>query len=410
MLQKNRPDIYLFNPTFEYAVANGNASWQPNKLLQKMENDLSTLPLFLSQPGDVILTNKIPSERFINSLKQINITSRQFIKKDTFTSNKIFIETKKNRLLPWGWSPAAHKLLSPIKNSCSAEFKNSPVFNWHHRQKHLYSRKFSLEILTSLITQFPDNLFISKEYLPKIVTDKPEFKKQIEEWEKIMVKAPWSSSGRGLQPVTKTPVHEKVWEKLLGIVSEQGFAIVEPFLNKEFDLAFQFQLEKRKVTFLGTSHFLTDKKGQYVGNSLNGLPQKVKNDMAEFIELVPGKIIKPLIETIESSELAKNYEGFFGVDTLIFRDRNNRLKINPCLEINVKQTMGLLSLQLEKLVVNNKKGEFKIYYKPGENFMRFAQTMEKKHPLKITNHKIESGFLAITEATETTLFGAYILV
>ncbi len=410
MLQKNRPDIYLFNPTFEYAVANGNASWQPNKLLQKMENDLSTLPLFFSQPGDVILTDKIPSKKFINSLKQINIASPHFSEKDTFTNNKVFIESDKNRLLPWGWSPAAHKLLSPLKNSCSAEFKDSPVFNWHVRQKHFYSRKFSLEILTSLLAKFPDERFISKEYLPKIVTGKPGFKKQIEEWEKIMVKAPWSSSGRGLQPVTKTPVHEKVWEKLLGIISEQGFAIVEPFLNKVFDLAFQFQLEKGRVTFLGTSHFLTNKKGQYVGNSLNGLPSKVENDVAEFIKLVRGKIIKPLIKIIESSELAKNYEGFFGVDTLIFRDRNNVLKINPCLEINVKQTMGLLSLQLEKLIVNNRKGEFKIYYQPGENFIKFAQTMERKYPLQITNRKIESGFLAITEATETTLFGAYILV
>ena len=54
-MTENLPDIYLFNPTCEYAVANGHTSWQPNRLLQKMEEDLGTLPLFFARPQDVIL-------------------------------------------------------------------------------------------------------------------------------------------------------------------------------------------------------------------------------------------------------------------------------------------------------------------------------------------------------------------
>jgi hypothetical protein len=41
------PDIYLFNPTCEMAVANSHTSWQPNLLLQKMEEDLVHCPSFL---------------------------------------------------------------------------------------------------------------------------------------------------------------------------------------------------------------------------------------------------------------------------------------------------------------------------------------------------------------------------
>jgi hypothetical protein len=36
--------------------------------------------------------------------------------------------------------------------------------------------------------------------------------------------------------------------------------------------------------------------------------------------------------------------------------------------------------------------------------------MEKEYPLKISHSRIESGFLALTEAAEDTLFGAYLLV
>jgi hypothetical protein len=409
-LKRKLPDIYFFNPTCEYAVANGNASWQPNKLLQKMEYDLSALPLWFAQPADFVLTGKIPSTKFIDSLKKLNFSPPGFIEKNSVSTNSKLTNTSINKLLPWGWSPAAHYFLSPFKNSCSAEFQKSPVFNWQPEYRDFYSRKFARTILKELISVFPNSSFITEEYLPEIATTKEEFETALNKWGKIIAKAPWSSSGRGLQPVTKTPVHEKVWEKLMGIVTDQGFAIAEPFLNKEFDLAFQFQLEKGKISFLGTSYFTTDKKGQYSGNSLNGLPSGIKKDVAEFVHLIPEKIINPLIEIIESTGLAKNYEGFFGVDTLIFRDKNGELKINPCLEINIKQTMGLLSLQLEKLIQNNKKGIFRTYYKPGVNFLQFVKTMEEKHPLTIFNHKIESGFFPLTEASETTLFGAYILV
>ena len=36
--------------------------------------------------------------------------------------------------------------------------------------------------------------------------------------------------------------------------------------------------------------------------------------------------------------------------------------------------------------------------------------MEKKYPLKITGNKIESGFFALSEAFEDSLFGVNILV
>jgi hypothetical protein len=409
-LKSNLPNIYYFNPTCEYAVANGNAWWQPNKLLQKMENDLSALPLWFAKPTDFILTHKMPSHEFINSLKRLNIAPPDFIEKSTFSTNTRLLNTPINQLFPWGWSPAAHQFLSPLKNSCSTEFKKSAAFNWQPKYREFYSRKFARTVLDQLISDYPNTLFISKRYLPEIATTKEEFETVLNKWGKIIAKAPWSSSGRGLQPVTKTPVHPKVWEKLMGIVNEQGYAIVEPYLNKVFDLAFQFQLEKGKVTYLGTSYFTTDKKGQYTGNSLNGLPSGIEKDVAEFVQLIPKKIINPLIELIERTELAKNYEGFLGVDTLIFRDKNGELKINPCLEINVKQTMGLLSLQLEKLIQNNKKGIFRTFYKPGVNFQQFAKTMEEKYPITISNYKIVSGFFPLTDASNTTLFGAYILV
>jgi hypothetical protein len=403
-------DIYLFNPTCEYAIANGNENWQPNRLLQKMEYDLSTLPLFFAKKNDFVLVDKIPSAEFVELLIQLDIEIPNFILNNEAINSQQFINLPKNKILPWGWSPAAHKLLFPFKDSCSAEFHQSPVFSWTTEHRKITSRKFAAELLNQLQSSISADYIIPVEFAPKVCITQNDFETAILRWEKIMVKAPWSSSGRGLQPITKTPVHPKVWEKVMGIVKEQGYAIAEPLLNKALDIAFLFELKNGKIDFLGISNFCTNKKGQYLGNWLNGLPRTLEEGVLEFADFVIREIRQPLTNTIENSEMATFYEGVFGVDTLIYFDENQSLRINPCLEINVRHTMGLLSLRLEKLIKQNKKGVYHIYYQPGTSFFTFKKEMETQYPLRISENKIESGFFAVTDAAQDSLFGAYILV
>jgi hypothetical protein len=404
-LQNN---TFLFNPTCEYAIANGSPNWQPNRLLQKMESDLSTLPQFFTGKNDFVLVDKMPSSGFIENLQRASMEIPNFILKNEANCNQQFIQLPKNKLLPWGWSPAAHQFLLPLKQSCSSEFRQSPVFNWKQEHREITSRKFAIDILKQVSISMNADYLLPPELTPKICITQTDFENAIRQWGKIMVKAPWSSSGRGLQPVTKTPVHPKVWEKIMGIVKEQGFAISEPYLNKVLDLAFLFELKKGKVEFLGISNFCTNKKGQYEGNYINGLPVNTEKEIVEFTNIVEHEIREPLIKAIETSKMAVFYEGVFGVDTLIYADETGKLRINPCLEINVRHTMGLLSLQLEKLIQLSKKGMFRIFYQPGVSFYTFNKEMKKKHPLKISEGKIESGFLALTDAVEDTLFGAYL--
>ena len=289
-------NVYFFNPTCEYAVANGNASWQPNRILQKMESDLATLPMFFASSEDLVLVDRLPSNDFLEQFEKINISLPQFVLKKEILNSENSKKQNCGKLAPWGWSPATHKLLSPLKPQCSEEFKNSPVANWKPEYRDLYSKKFALKILKELLSSIHSDVFISEDSLPEICTTKKQFEQLISRWEKLMVKAPWSSSGRGLQPITKTPVHEKVWEKLLGIVNDQGFALVEPLLDKAADLAFQFELKKGKVSFLGISNFSADKKGQYQGNFLNGMPESYSPEIKDFIQEVQEFIINPQLK------------------------------------------------------------------------------------------------------------------
>lgn len=405
-----QPDVFLFNPTCEYAVANGNESWQSNRILQQMESDLATLPMFFADSKDIIIVDKLPSQRFLNHFEDIGFTVPNFVLKKEILNSDFFQNKTFEKLKPWGWSPAAHKLLSPFKSCCSIAFQNSPVASWKPEHRNIYSKAFALEILKELLCTFSSNLFLAKNLIPEICRSKEQIEKLLSRWGKLMIKAPWSSSGRGIQPITKIPIHEKVWEKLLGIVNDQGFAIVEPLLAKAADLAFQFEVKEGKISYLGISNFSADKNGQYRGNYLNGPPESYSKEIVKFINNACNSVIDPLMSILEKSELAKLYEGNFGVDTLIFWDKKNELKMHPCLEINVRQNMGLLSLHIEKLIQQGKKGMFKTYYNPGESFQFFKEKMEIEHPLKITSKKIESGFFALTDSTPHTRFGAYILI
>jgi hypothetical protein len=404
------PNVYLFNPTCEYAIANGTVSWQPNRLLQKMEADLGVLPLFFSKPGDFIMVKELPSQDYIDSLKQIGIPQPEFITFKKALSDKKFLAIPKGKLLPWGWSPAAHHLLSPLKESCSVEFKNSPNFQWQSQNKSLYSKQKASEISRIIINQINSEYLMPSNLVSQTCFSFLEVGTLNNLWGTLMVKAPWSTSGRGLQQVTQSPIHQSVKNRINGLIKEQGFVMVEPLLNKFFDMSFQFKSENGKISFVGMSYFQTDSKGQYQGNCLNEEQDKLGNPLSEIISFSKTTILPTLIKVLEEKGHATYYNGYFGVDTLIYNNKNGQLRINPCLEINLRYNMGLLSLNLEKYLMPSKKGMYKMFYNKGQFFGEFSEIMREKHPLQITNNRIDSGFLALTDSFKETKFGAYILI
>ncbi len=399
-------DIYFFNPTCDFAIANGSPNWQPNQLLQKMEEDLDLLPAYLAASDDGILLYNYPSDLFLEDFRKTEFKFPCFIqrnKQNQISQNRI------RNIKPWGWSPAAHKQTEYLKNLCSDEFSISPVFNWNPEIKHFYSRSFSASVLAEVLKNLNTENILPINYQPKVCKTETDVENALASWGKLMLKAPWSSSGRGLQPITKTSIHEKVWEKINGIIRDQGFVLAEPLLNKVHDLAFLFELKKGIIRFTGTSHFFTDKNGKYEGNYLNGASKPDFDKVINFTNRKQAQILPELIRVLQNSKLPAVYEGPFGVDMLIYSDNNDELFINPCLEINLRYTMGFIALNIEKMLAEKSKGVFRIFYEPGKSFFSFSNEMRTKHPLIITESKILSGFLALTEPTPEKKFGAYLL-
>ena len=67
-------------------------------------------------------------------------------------------------------------------------------------------------------------------------------------------------------------------------------------------------------------------------------------------------------------------------------------------------------LHLEKFIAPDKRGLFRTWYGQGKKFAEFKSHMEQQHPLIISDQKIISGFFALTDVSENSEFGAYLLV
>lgn len=98
-----------------------------------------------------------------------------------------------------------------------------------------------------------------------------------------------------------------------------------------------------------------------------------------------------------------------GIDALIYNDQG-MLKMQPCIEINSRMNMGILTLHIEKHIHPDAVGKFELFYgKPGE-YGQFASQRAREHPLKMKNGQLASGFLSLVEPDEPKQFGAYILL
>ena len=225
----------------------------------------------------------------------------------------------------------------------------------------------------------------------------------------VVLKAPLSSSGRGIQIIRKRTLNTSNKQWISGVLKQQHYLIAEPFLNKVTDLSFQFFIgNQMQVEYLGYSFFETNSNGQYKGTLINPALQDIFPD-AEIsgIEKMIQLTAQILGTELELSDYCKYYRGYLGVDSMIFCE-DNEIKIQPCIEINCRLNMGILALFLARNVHFESRGKFSLFYgAPGE-YQVFVHEQSNYHPLKMVENKLMEGFLSLTEPGNKTKFGAYI--
>ncbi len=401
-----RTRVYYFNPTCELAVANGSFSYMPPLLLQEMERDLSVLPFIFASGNDYVVTENQPSAAFLQEMKRLGFDLPAFCSLHELGK---LPPGSFSELCPWGWSPAAHFKLKGLKEKCADELSKSPVFHWREKHHLLFERSTSLDFLFQLLDQAPNDWFIDRSLAGTKVTTIEEVESILRKQRPVVIKAPVSSSGRGIQMIRKNNLNESNKQWISGVLKQQNYLIVEPLLEKLFDLSFQFKVsDVSEIEYLGHSIFETNSNGQYKGTLIKPdlktiWPEGNGTIMENLIDSTAERIRKTLMQSVYGTD----HRGYLGVDALIFSDRGN-VKIHPCLEINCRMNMGILTLLLEEKVHASTSGKFELFYgAPGE-FRNYASAQTLLNPPKYRDGKLFSGFLSLVEPDHNTRYGAYI--
>ncbi len=404
-----RPDIYIFNPTSEMAVANGTVSWQPNRMLQKLETDLALLPAFFAEANDIVVIENKPSKEFFRLFDYLEKDFPTFCHYNDLLSLVNEGEVLPGSIKPWGWSQVIHYKYKSLVSFCSKEFKDSPISSWNNEMKKFISREFALEILNKLLTKYPAQKFLIKSELPKKCENILQIEKVHNENISSIVKLPWSSSGRGVQVINQASIHPSIKNRLQGAIKNQGFVMVEPLLDKKLDFALHYKVSANKTEYLGYSLFNTFEDGKYSGNFLKHYVPSEQTEYLNYLKSEVEELAGKIKQVLENSELKNFYEGYLGIDGLIFQ-RQGELKIHPCIEINLRYNMGLLAFELEKMLAKNSYGVFHQFGGKKGEFARLMKVKQKKNPAEFSGRLLVQGTLPLTEPTEQAIFGAYLEV
>ncbi len=397
--------IYIYNPTSEMALANGTISYMPPKNLQKFEEDLAFLPSFFASNEDAVIINKNPDEEFLALWQKLGLSKLTYL-----PVNELKAPIKYNYLCPWSWNQVVHHKFKSILPYGSDDFKSSPNYNWNPEHKDFFSRNTANRIQKIISQSFSNHKTV---YIPTPAINIHTYDELIvwlEKNPKAIIKMPWSSSGRGIHivnnDINKTTNHE--WIK--GAIKQQGFVTTEPLLDKVFDFSFQLNIKQNgEIENLGYSFFINDKKGHFIGGNINW-PHK-QDELSSFLnENTLKEASNILIEGIKTINPHHFYEGPIGVDAIVYLNKNNELRIHPCVDFNWRYNMGLININLPRFIEDTSIGKWFVdSFKP-EEWNLFINKNNKEKPLILTNNKISSGFINMTPPNSNAKFGVWMEV
>ena len=259
----------------------------------------------------------------------------------------------------WGWDAAVVAEL--LKRGVPRD--RMPSDEQLREIRRLSNRSLAVEMLSRLRT-LPGTIGTSA-----VCHTRDDVEQFAREHGSTIIKAPWSSSGRGVKRFT---AHSAQF--IDSTIAKQGSIIAEAECQRVMDFALEYEATPEgRVEYRGLSLFTTV-NGAYKGNLL--LPEEEKLAiLAEHVDIELLRQVSLLIKQFLAPRLKGIYSGPLGVDMMVCQplepastserlnsllracspehllerknQREARLELlNPCIEINLRRTMGHVALAL----------------------------------------------------------------
>ena len=327
--------LHIFNPDHDLALASGLENFTAPHAGRQLRHDLSWLPALWADENDYVLVDDVPAAE--RSIRHRPVRCRHFVNYQQIASMSI------TSIVPWGWNAA---LCAQLRRHGIADAL-LPSSEMLDNIRQLSHRRTAAHLLPLL--QADGTVGEATE-----CTTTDEVNSLVNNYGKAVLKAPWSSSGRGIRFLTPSTLHlqpstHSGW--LRNTLLRQGSVMVEPLYTKVKDFGMEFFSDGAgNVNYLGLSLFHTS-NGAYTGNII--ATEQAKREMLS--RYLPTPLLdetQQRICQILGPVFKNKYQGPFGIDMMVVKAKLSPLTshlsplLHPCVEINLRRTMGHVALAL----------------------------------------------------------------
>lgn len=308
------PVLHIFNPETDFALGSEGENFTPKANIVALRRRLALLPSLWAKDGDAILLLDPPQNAAlpVSNGKGIDLLMLNELRGREFAAVR-----------PWGWNATLRRLL--LQSGVSEELL--PTSAQLEGLRHIAHRRTTIP--------FHEAVGTPKEMRPQEMTDAEDIMDWAANHPGGYLKAPWSSSGRGVRrALSSEKTTLRRW--LIGTLRRQGSVMAEPDWQQSFDFATEWLMQDGTARFLGYSLFEVDAHRQYRANAT--LAQ------AEIETLLRSHGWSDKAVSLQKAALeriiAPHYSGPLGIDALF----SPSFGFNLCVEINPRMTMGVVNL------------------------------------------------------------------
>lgn len=288
--------LFVFNPWHEEALAADSAYYTPTRAAQQTEQRERGIMRQWMGKDDLLLDEDVKQPRWEDIEK----------------------------IVPWGWD----KLLRHRLLRLGAPEHLLPTYASLEKLRFLSSRATTSRLLPLLRAEVPGTIGRSR-----LCHTEKQVLNTLNEWGGAMLKAPWSCAGRGVF-LSSCPPDEKTRLRIRNVLRKQGFLEAQQYICAARDFAMEFFYDGNCLHYLGLSLFSTTSQGTYAGNKKGTEAELRALLLDKSTDTIYHNICRALQKHLPTL-LGTDYAGPLGVDMLL-ADR----KIHPCVELNLRLTMG----------------------------------------------------------------------
>lgn len=341
------PNVFYFNPEAENRAAVSPEVYHPPKKVQRVQDDLEPLVIFLAKRDDVVVMKNPPTPEHRTRLIEAGFQLPEIeslTSEGTLSPSSLLHERKIHRFQPWSKAPDLAKTFSSLASNETGKNGN---WKWQTGDRDLFSKS---EQGKSFVPWFGESHSIeTREDLETAIS---AFRNS--RTESVVLKQCFATAGSGMRRLHLDELDSLLERGFSVMPQKSGGILLEPLHDRVFDFSIQFDVCERKIRRLATVQQVINPSGGFRGTlAMPKFCQGLDPELSRFLMTKALPLYdeeSPLIAALEKWTTSFDFSGPLGIDSYLYRDASGDLQHRPVCEINPRYTMGRVAHELRKQI------------------------------------------------------------